>query len=218
MAGLFRRVEDELRGHRDSGFQASINRAFVGEKSVHASCSFAMRGIRFEPQPHVNPPNDEYVVFQFNLAGRFTHQTSRGCIDLTRLQRASKGSGQSTRCGRDDVIERCRTWFHGAPGNFIVLRNSAVHSENHRVRFGREIRFSNGSFDPLDADLGMIDDFRHKSSRSVPFALQLRRSALAIQSFIFEVPFERHLFGNVALAIVAGLVAEGSPYDHFSIR
>jgi hypothetical protein len=56
----------------------------------------------------MNPPDDEHIVFDFDLAQRLGYQTAARCIDLTRLQRASKGSGQSACSCRDNIIQRCR--------------------------------------------------------------------------------------------------------------
>jgi hypothetical protein len=53
-------------------------------------------------------PNDQNVSVQLDFPHGFcTQLTARG-INLARLQRASKGSRQSTRCGRNDVVQRGR--------------------------------------------------------------------------------------------------------------
>src|SRR6202035_1654774 len=36
------------------------------------------------------------------------------------------------------------------------------------------------------------------------------------EPFIFEAPYKRHVFGNVALAVIARLIAEQSLDDHFA--
>jgi hypothetical protein len=46
----------------------------------------------FESHPHVNASDHKDIVLQLNLTGGFADQAPTGCIDLTRLQRASKGS------------------------------------------------------------------------------------------------------------------------------
>ena len=86
--------------------------------------------------------------------------------------------------------------------------DGAVDAENDRFRLGREIRFTHRAFHTLDSDFRTIDNFGLKSSRLVRLALKLRRGTATVQTFIFEAPFERHILGDIAFAIVAGLVAE----------
>jgi hypothetical protein len=50
--------------------------------------------------------------------------------------------------------------------------------------------------------------------RLIRLALKFRRRPLSVQAFVSEAPQERHDVGNVALAIIARLVAEGSLDDH----
>ena len=72
---------------------------------MQANGGFPISFLSPQYQPHVNTPDHEHILFQLDLANRFSHQVS-GRIDLTRLQRASKGAGQSTRGSGDNVIER----------------------------------------------------------------------------------------------------------------
>jgi hypothetical protein len=96
-----------------------------------------------------------------------------------------------------------------------MLGDGAVDAENDRLRFGREIRFTHRAFHTFDSDFRTIHDFGHKPSSLIRLALKLRRSTLTIQTFIFEAPYERHVFRNIAPTIVARLVAERSLDDHF---
>ena len=41
----------------------------------------------------VDPFNDQYISLFFNFTGGFRPEFAIGCVDLTRFQRASKGSG-----------------------------------------------------------------------------------------------------------------------------
>ena len=116
-----------------------------------------------ERQSHVNAADHEYVVLQFYLTHCVPHQAFAGCIDLTRFQRASKGSRQSTCRGSNNVIKRCGARFRDSGRNLVMLRNGAVDSENDWLRLSREIRFTNRAFDALDSDLGTIDDVGHES-------------------------------------------------------
>ena len=89
-----------------------------------------------------------------------------------------------------------------------MLGYGPVNAENDRLPLGREIRLTHRAFHTLDSDFRAIDNFGHISSRLVRLVLKLHRGALTVQTFIFEAPFERHIFGDIAFAIVARLVAE----------
>jgi hypothetical protein len=101
---LKRRFEDQFCGNRNRRLQTTINGALVGEDSMHTSCSFPVRFLRLQPQAHMNAPDHEYILLQLDLADRFPHQASGGRIDLTRFQRASEGSRESTRGRGHHVI------------------------------------------------------------------------------------------------------------------
>lgn len=150
--------KDELGGHRDRRLQTSIDRALVGKNSVHTSGSLPMSIVSPKSQPYVNAPDHEYILLQFDLSHSFPHQLSSGCIDLTRLQRASKSSRQSTRRGRNNVIERGSSWVRDGRRNLVMLGDRAVDSKDHRLGFSRQIGFTNRSFDALDSDFGTIDN------------------------------------------------------------
>ena len=66
---------------------------------------------RLQAQHNVNAADDQHSILCVHFAGRIRCQSSCRCIDLTRLQRASEGSGQSTRRGGYDVVECGRMWF-----------------------------------------------------------------------------------------------------------
>jgi hypothetical protein len=82
-----------------------VNRTVVGKSSVQADGGFPMSFLSPQYQPHMNAPDHEHILFQLDLANRFSHQVS-GRINLTHLQRGSRAAGQSTRSGGANVIER----------------------------------------------------------------------------------------------------------------
>ena len=129
--------ENKFGGHRDCRLQTAINRALAGEDPVHASGGFPVSLFGLEPQSHVNAADHKYVFFQFDLTHCFPHQTAARCIDLTRLQRASKGSRQSTRRGGNNVIERCGAGFRDVRRNPVMGGDGAVDAEYDRLRLGR---------------------------------------------------------------------------------
>jgi len=76
----------------------------IGKDSVDPLGGFSMRFVRFKPQPDVNSLNDQYIVLQLYLAHGLRDQALVRRIDLTRFQRASKGSRKSTRRCGDNVV------------------------------------------------------------------------------------------------------------------
>jgi hypothetical protein len=109
----------------------------------------------------VDALNHKHALFLLDLADCFGHQPVNRRRDLTRLQRASKGSGQSTGGPGDDVVERRRMGREGIRRYFIVLGDSAVDAEDHRLGFGRQISTPHRASFALDADYGSIDYVSH---------------------------------------------------------
>jgi hypothetical protein len=71
----------------------------------------------------------EHVVLQLNFADRFRHQSLVRGVYLTRLQRASEGSSQSTRRRGDNVIQGCGVGLQDRRRNLVMLCYGAMHSE-----------------------------------------------------------------------------------------
>lgn len=57
---------------------------------------------------HGDSADDQHAALQFNFTHSLRGQLAIRCINLARLQRAPKGTGESARGGCDDVIERGR--------------------------------------------------------------------------------------------------------------
>jgi hypothetical protein len=79
---------------------------------------------------------------------------------LTRLQRASKGSGESPPGGRDDVVERRGVRFENFGWNLVMLGDGSVDAERHGIALSRQPGFAERAFNPLDSDVRAIDDWR----------------------------------------------------------
>ena len=124
------RLENELGGHLDGRLQTAVDGAPVREEGMNANGGPAMRLLGSQPEPHADTADHEHLVLQLNLPYRLGYEASRGCIDLTRLQRASKGSRQSTRGRGDDVIERRGTGLGDILGNFVMLGDGPVDAED----------------------------------------------------------------------------------------
>jgi len=128
---------------------------------MHTSRGLPMSSLSFQSHPHVNPPDHENVLLQLDLPHSLPDQASSGSIDVTRFQRASKGSRKSTSRGRDNVIERRSARVRDRWRNLVVLGDRSVDAEDHRLRFGRKVSLANRPFDAFNANLRAIDNFRH---------------------------------------------------------
>jgi len=99
------RFENKLGGDLNSSFETEIDRAFAGEKAVHPARGSPVGLFGFQYQSHMDAADDEDIVLQFDLTHSLGYESLIRCIDLTRLQRASIGSGQSTGGGGDNIIQ-----------------------------------------------------------------------------------------------------------------
>ena len=94
----------------------------------------------------MDAPDDQNTVLSLNLTSNLSCQTPVAGIDVARFQRTSKRPKHSTRSGRDDIIERRSVRFGQRRRiHFVVLRDGTVHTENHRLRFARNIGDTKGS-------------------------------------------------------------------------
>ena len=155
------RLEDQLGRDRDRGYQRAVDRAALGVHSVHALRGRPVLFVRLQFQLYVDALDDEHAVLFFDFACGFSGQPVDGCGNLTRLQRASKGAGQSTGGRGDDVVESGGVGWGGFRRYFVVFGDGAVDSENHRLRFGRQVGAAQGAFFALDAHFRAIDYFSH---------------------------------------------------------
>jgi len=162
-----RRAEDELRGDGDRLVQRSVHRTGLGEGPVHPLRRLPLFRGRRQTQSHVNPPDDEHVVFgQLDFTDRLGGQPVAVGSDVARLQRASEGPCQSAGCGRDDVVERGRVRLERSGRDPVVLGDRAVDAEDDRLRLAGEVGAPEGTSHPLDPNLGTIDDLRHNAGDS----------------------------------------------------
>jgi len=68
------RFETPFRCNADRPSEAAVNGALLGEKTVYPPDRLAMRLVRLQPQLHMNAPEYQNVVIQFDLACRFRRQ------------------------------------------------------------------------------------------------------------------------------------------------
>jgi hypothetical protein len=88
----------------------------------------------------MDPLDHEYAIVRLDLAGRITDQSSFAGLDLTRLQRASEGAGQSAGRCSDYVIEGRRVLSLAAAFNAVMVGDLVVDAEEDRLRLGRDGR------------------------------------------------------------------------------
>ena len=162
-SNFHQRLEEQLGGDRDRVAKAEINRAFLSEQAVQPERRFAMPLFRPERQLHVNAPDHQDAALQLHLTNGFGHQTFVGSRNLTRLQRAPEGSGESTGRRGDDVIERRGVRFECVGRDLVVFGNGPVHAENNRLTLCGQICAAHRALDPLYANFGSICDMPHKS-------------------------------------------------------
>ena len=94
----------------------------------------------------VDAADDQDIVLQLNLADRLRHQSLIRSVYVTRLQRASKGSGKSTGSRSNNVVEGCGVRFEHRPGHLVVFGDRSVDAEDHGRGLRGEIRSAQGSF------------------------------------------------------------------------
>jgi hypothetical protein len=97
----------------------------------------------------VDPLDDEDAVLVLDLAGRLADQPSLARVDVTRLQRAPEGAGQSAGCGSDEVVERRRPLGLAASRDAVVVGDLVVDAELDLRE--RELGTTQGPADALDA-------------------------------------------------------------------
>jgi hypothetical protein len=107
----------------------------------------------------VDAANDEDIVLQFDFTHSLRYESLIRCIDLTRLQRASVGAGQSTGGRSDNIIQRCSVRLQYRRRNPVMFRHRAMHTENHGLGFSGEPGSANRPFDAFDSNPGTIDDW-----------------------------------------------------------
>jgi hypothetical protein len=93
---------------------------------MHTRSGLPLIFVGFESHPHVNVSDHKDAILQLNLTDSFADQAFTGRVDLTRLQRASKGSGKSACRGGDDVVECGCSWFRNVGRDLIMLRYGAM--------------------------------------------------------------------------------------------
>jgi hypothetical protein len=155
------RFEIELCGDRDGVAQGTVDRTAFGVHAVDPLHRSPVLLVRLEPHPHVDALDHEDTFLFLDFTDGLCYQPVNRRRDLTRLQRASKGSGESTGGRGDDVVERRRMGREGIRRYLIVFGDGSVNSEDHRLRFRGQVSAPHRAFLSLDADFRSIDYVSH---------------------------------------------------------
>ena len=86
---------------------------------------------------HADALDDQHPVLGLDLACRLDFVALRVDVDVTRLQRACEGAGQSPPGGSHDVVERGRVRWVVLGAHTVVLGHLGVNAERHRLALGR---------------------------------------------------------------------------------
>jgi hypothetical protein len=90
-----------------------------------------------DPVPHVDAFDQQHPVLDLDLPHRLDFVAFRIDFDLTRLQRAGEGAGQSPPGCRHHVVERGRVRWVILGAHAIVFGDVGVNPESHRLALGR---------------------------------------------------------------------------------
>lgn len=120
-----------------------------------------MLAVGFQLERGMDAADDKDVILGFDFADGLRNQTRIGCINLTRLQRASEGASESTGSGSDDVIEGGGVGIEDLRRDLIVFGDRAVDAEQDGRGLGRQPGAAQRAFEALDLDLRAIDDVGH---------------------------------------------------------
>jgi hypothetical protein len=133
----------------------------IGKEAVHPLGGLSMRFFRFEPQPDVNSLNDENIVLQLHFAHGLRDQPLVRRADLTRFQRASKGSRKSTGCCGDNVVQGCGMRFQHIRWNFVMFGHRAMNSEDHWLLLRRQVCSADRALHAFDTYMRSISHVMH---------------------------------------------------------
>ena len=121
-------------------------------------------GVDREREVDVDSFDHEHAVLGLDFADRLCGQSSFSGGNLTRLQRASEGAGQSPGGGRDHVVECGRMCRFAAAWNAVVIRDLVVNAEQDRLILGRQERAPQWAPHAFDPHAGVVADLAHHAA------------------------------------------------------
>jgi len=118
---------------------------------VNALGRLTLFRIQLEVVAYVYTSDHQYVLFQLYFASCFRDQPAVSGRNVTRLQRAAKGAGQSAGGRGHDVIEGGCVRIVDVGIDAVMLGDFGVDAEEGGGFFGREIGAAERAFDAFDA-------------------------------------------------------------------
>jgi hypothetical protein len=107
----------------------------------------------FERVADPDPPDEEDLLVQLDVALSLGRQPSLRSVDPARLQRATQGAGQSTGGCRDQIVERGRVLGVLARVSPIVLTDRAMGAKQDGLPLDRQVGLANRTSLPNDPHL-----------------------------------------------------------------
>jgi hypothetical protein len=155
----------ERSGDVDCGLDRSCHRTSICMYAMHTFNRFALglRSLKFVMR--VDAPDNQNVSFQPDLASDFGNQFAIAGINLARLQRTAKSTGQSAACCGHNVIQSGCARREFVRRDLVMLGNFRMHAKWHRLLFRRQPGKSQGPnlpFDPNPRRVNGLFVFRHQ--------------------------------------------------------
>ena len=121
-----------------------------------------VRGTITQSIPNVDLFDHEHAVVKLDHAFSIGYEPALIGGDPARLQRATKGSGQSTGGGGDDVIECGGVGFVRARRRAVMFGDLIMDAEEDGLGFRGQAGTPERSLDPFDCDARHVGRFSHR--------------------------------------------------------
>jgi hypothetical protein len=145
-----RQFKHQFGSDMNSRPKTDIDGALAGKETVHPVGGFPVGFVGLQLQSHMDAPDDENAVLEFDFTHGLRYQPLIRCIDLTRLQRASVGSRKSTGSRGHHIIQGGRVRLQNRRRYFVMFRYRAMHAEDRRLCFRGKSRSTKRPFNTFD--------------------------------------------------------------------
>ena len=173
--GPFRWSESQQKLSCRHQIQLGCNVDRAMKRSIHGTLRFEhfmgpfrrrdlVRGDILQCEHDMNTPEHQHAVLDLDFAVCHGVQATPACDDLARLQRAPKGTEQSTTSRGDDIVDRGRMGISHLAFDAVMTSNRPMRAKAYRFWFGRKLRETERALDSSQRDLSSIDHFSHGSS------------------------------------------------------
>lgn len=158
-----RGLQYEFGGHVNGRLEGAIHGTAFGKKAVDAAGGFVVLGSGLKLEPDMDAANDQNAVLSLYFSDCICNQPALAGGNPARLQRAPEGSGESTRGGGDDVIERRGVRLETVLLELVMPGDLAVDAKQDRIALGREKGPAQRTSHALDTDLRPVHHVGHGS-------------------------------------------------------